>query len=107
MPCTAYSQFSHCRARATLPFFSTQMAMANPSRQEGPATIQAADARQRRARLREHLDLALAHIGDYAIVLIDDERRIAGWNRGAEQLLGYSVTEALGQAVDILFTSDE
>jgi len=53
------------------------------------------------------VDSALAHIRDYAIVLIDDEGRIAGWNRGAQQLLGYSVTEALDRPFGILFTPED
>ena len=53
------------------------------------------------------MDSALAHIRDYAIVLIDDEGRIASWNRGAEQLLGYSEPEALGQPFEILFSPED
>jgi len=48
-------------------------------------------------RLAEVLDLA----GD-AIVSVDDGRRIILFNRGAEELFGYSVAEVSGQPVDIL-----
>lgn len=62
---------------------------------------------ERNARLHAHMDAALAHIRDYAIVLIDDEHRIADWNRGAEQLLGHTVEQAVGQPFDLLFSPED
>lgn len=62
---------------------------------------------QQNARLHEHMDAALAHIRDYAIVLVDQDHRIAGWNRGAEQLLGHSVDQAVGQPFDLLFSPED
>src|SRR5262245_46976757 len=58
-----------------------------------------------RTRLTQHLESALAHIRDYAVVFLDAYGFIAGWNRGAEQLLGYSAAEAIGQPFGMLFTS--
>src|SRR5262245_49562263 len=82
--------------------------MGNPPQQRISNTVEPDnDTQHRHARLRDHVDSARAHIRDYAIVLIDDEGRIAGWNRGAQQLLGYSVTEALDRPFGILFTPED
>ena len=41
--------------------------------------------------------LLVENVRDYAIFMIDVEGRVASWNSGAEQLLGYTTQEALGQ----------
>ena len=61
----------------------------------------------RQERLKAHLDTALAHISDYAIVLIGDDRRIAGWNRGAERMIGHDSSHAIGQPFEILYTPED
>jgi PAS domain S-box-containing protein len=40
--------------------------------------------------------------GTYAIVLADFNGLIQHWNSGAEELLGYSSEEALGQSLDLI-----
>src|SRR5262249_44659653 len=62
------------------------------------------DTSENQARLKEHVYAALGHIREYAVVLIDRAHHIAGWNRGAEQLLGYTVDSAMGQPFALLFT---
>lgn len=42
--------------------------------------------------------------GDYAILTMDKDGRITGWNRGAEQNFGYAEGEVLGKPADFLFT---
>lgn len=42
-----------------------------------------------------------------AIVLLDSEGKITGWNRGVERLLGWSTEEALGQEGAIFFTEED
>jgi len=40
---------------------------------------------------------------DYAIIALDNERRVSTWNAGAERMLGYKDTEITGQSGDIFF----
>jgi len=70
-------------------------------------TTRLAETTAHRERLEERLDTALAHISDYAIVLIGDDGRIAGWNRGAERLLGHDSGQAIGEPIDILYTPED
>lgn len=44
---------------------------------------------------------------EYAMVLLDGDGRITGWNRGAERLLGWSTEEALGEQGAIFFTEED
>lgn len=44
---------------------------------------------------------------EYAMVLLDREGYITGWNRGAERLLGWSAEEALGEKGAITFTEED
>jgi PAS domain S-box-containing protein len=43
---------------------------------------------------------------DDAIVSLDADLRIVGWNRGAEAIYGYSAAEILGQSSDVLIPAD-
>ena len=77
-------------------------------------------ARARQYEVREHLGkqeeaqrvirdaeqrfrLLVEHVRDYAIFMIDVEGLVASWNSGAEQLLGYTAQEALGQPTGRFF----
>lgn len=53
---------------------------------------------------QEMLGRLIDGVREYAILMIDPRGRIATWNRGAEQLEGYSAEEALGQHIAILYT---
>ena len=70
-------------------------------------TTHIAETTAHRGRLDERLDTALADISGYAVVLIGDDRRIAGWNRGAERLLGHDSGQAIGQPIEILYTPED
>lgn len=50
---------------------------------------------------REIIDSAF----DYAIIATDLDGRVTRWNRGAERLLGWSETEALGQDLAMVFSA--
>src|SRR5215470_4761154 len=51
--------------------------------------------------------LLMENVTDYAIFTLDTDGRISGWNSGAERILGYAESEALGQPVYIIFTPED
>jgi two-component system, cell cycle sensor histidine kinase and response regulator CckA len=55
----------------------------------------------------ERLRVILEGIKDYAIFLTDGEGKIETWNRGGEEVTGYSESEIMGQSVEILFTPED
>ena len=44
---------------------------------------------------------------DYAIITMDLEGLVTGWNAGAERILGWSESEMLGHPADIFFTTED
>ncbi|HJZ55120.1 MAG TPA: PAS domain S-box protein, partial [Gemmataceae bacterium] len=55
-----------------------------------------------------HLYHLLAErLTDYAVILLDPDGRVTGWNRGAALLLGYAEAEILGEPLDRLFTPED
>lgn len=61
-------------------------------------------AEEARRQSEERMRLLVESAKDYAIFTLDSERRVTGWNSGAELILGYSKAEILGQLGDIVFT---
>lgn len=51
--------------------------------------------------------LAVESAKDYAIFTTDLAGRIAGWNTGAENLLGWEEEEAIGRPVNVIFTAED
>ena len=62
-----------------------------------------ANARAAETRHRNVLDSA----ADYAIISLDLDGRIVGWNRGAQNVLGWSEAEILGKSSDILMSTSD
>jgi two-component system CheB/CheR fusion protein len=60
-------------------------------------------ARASEARMRMVAESA----NDYAIITQDQEGRVTSWNKGAEQLFGWSAAEMAGQPLDRLFTPED
>jgi PAS domain S-box-containing protein len=48
--------------------------------------------------------LLVEAVADYAIFLLDPQGRIASWNRGAEQIKGYSGEEIIGNHFSLFYT---
>lgn len=46
-------------------------------------------------------------VTDYAIILLDPQGKVAGWNAGAERLLGYTEAEILGLGLECFFTPED
>lgn len=61
-----------------------------------------ADARDAE-RLRQILEGAVEH----AIIEMDLDRRVRGWNEGAERLFGHDAQAMLGQPADLIFTPED
>jgi PAS domain S-box-containing protein len=55
----------------------------------------------------ESLQLLMENVQEYAIILLDPNGRVTQWNSGAEQLLGYSEAEMLGQPGARIFTPED
>ena len=55
----------------------------------------------------ERLRLIEANVSDYAIFVIDPEGRIASWNLGARQIMGYISSEVLGKSCTEFFTEED
>ena len=64
-------------------------------------------AERRHMRLQDAVEEALAHIRDYAIVVVDLDHRIAAWNRGAAHVFGYSSEEVLGRPLETFFSPED
>ena len=55
----------------------------------------------------ERLRLTMESINDYAIFTQDEAGTIVDWNSGAEQVFGYTASEAIGQPNAIVFTPED
>jgi two-component system CheB/CheR fusion protein len=56
---------------------------------------------------REYYRTLVENLEDYAMILIDTDGRIRSWNKGAEHLLQYKKSEAIGKSGAIFFTDDD
>src|SRR5205807_7507501 len=61
------------------------------------------------AEARRRLDEleSLVEISPVAIVVMDSDERVTGWNPAAAQLFGYSPQVAIGGLIDDLFPTEE
>jgi PAS domain S-box-containing protein len=75
------------------------------ARQVHPA-LQRAAAQDALRASEERLRLIVDNARDYAILTCDLERRITGWNPGAERLTGYPADEMMGSTADVIFTPE-
>jgi PAS domain S-box-containing protein len=57
---------------------------------------------EEKRRIEERLQAALGGIRDYAIFTLDAEGRVDTWTPGAEQMLGFTPAEILGQPQHVL-----
>ena len=68
------------------------------------------ERRQHEEALREmseQLRLLVEGAKDYAIIMLDSQRRITEWNPGAERVMGYREAEVLGRRVDVVYTPED
>lgn len=57
--------------------------------------------------LEQRLSFLVQHIKDYAIFLIDPEGRVMSWNKGAQQINGYTKAEILGKPISVFYTEED
>jgi PAS domain S-box-containing protein len=55
----------------------------------------------------ERFRLFVEGVHDYAILMLDHEGRMVGWNPGAERITGYHESEALGESILMLYPEGE
>lgn len=67
--------------------------------------LQAASERQRHSD-RERLFSAVVESSNDAIITKSLDATVTGWNRAAEQLFGFTATEAVGKRIDIIVPPD-
>jgi len=64
-------------------------------------------AEEERRKVNEELQGLIDGVRDYAIVLLDTEGRITGWNAGARRIKGYSAEEIIGKHFDCFFLPED
>ena len=64
-------------------------------------------AEAERQEIETRFTSLVKNIKDHAIFTLDHEGRVTSWNVAAEQVLGYSEAEALGQHFAFIFTPDD
>src|SRR5581483_8821410 len=65
------------------------------------------EARRQDSWEGEMFRLLAENVKDYAIFMMDSQRRVLTWSPGAQQLLGYDEGEILGQSADRFFTPED
>ncbi|MBL8016735.1 MAG: PAS domain S-box protein, partial [Ignavibacteria bacterium] len=68
------------------------------------------EIREAEEKIRENeewLRLIMSSVRDYAIITMDDKGYIQSWNKGAEQIKGYTEEEILGKHVSVFYTKGD
>ncbi len=64
-------------------------------------------AEQRLQDAEERFRLFADNVRDYALVPVDTEAKVSGWNSGAERTFGYTEQEIVGLPVRLFFTPED
>lgn len=70
-------------------------------------TADLSEANRKLRASEERYRLILENALEYAIFTLDTEGRVAGWNSGAERVVGYADHEIIGRPLDILFAPED
>src|SRR5450830_1712993 len=65
------------------------------------------EAEDKLRRGEERMRLVAESTDDYAIITVDNEGLVTGWNKGAERNFGYKEEEVLGRLLDFIFTPED
>lgn len=75
--------------------------------QRANSRIERAEADSRLNETNRRYRQLIDGVRDYAIIQMDIEGRVTGWNSGAERIKGYSADEILGQHVSVFYPPGE
>ena len=64
-------------------------------------------AERERRELEQRFSFLVRHIKDYAIFFIDPEGRVMSWNKGAQQIKGYTEAEIIGKPISLFYTEED
>ena len=56
---------------------------------------------------KRHFQIFMEGVSDYAIFLLDTSGRVASWNSGAQNIIGYKSDEVIGKHFGIFYRPDE
>jgi len=56
---------------------------------------------------KRHFQIFMEGVTDYAIFLLDTSGRVASWNSGAQNIIGYTAGEVIGKHFGIFYRPDE
>jgi PAS domain S-box-containing protein len=56
---------------------------------------------------KQHFQIFVEGVTDYAIFLLDPAGRVANWNRTAQNIIGYTAEEIVGKPFSVLYRPDE
>ncbi len=76
-------------------------------RRERRVTIEAEASKAALRASEVRFRLVVENATNHAIFTMDLDRRITGWNVGAERVLGWAETEIVGQPADVIFTPED
>ncbi len=65
------------------------------------------ETREDLRRTRQHYELLIDSVDEYAIFTTDEEGRVVSWNPGAVRLFGYKPDEILGEPSSLVFTPED
>jgi len=64
-------------------------------------------AERERYELEQRFSFLVRHIKDYAIFFIDPGGRVISWNKGAQQIKGYTDAEIIGKPISVFYTDED
>lgn len=59
------------------------------------------------SRANRQLELLVEHVSGYAIFMVDMQGCVTSWNRGGEQVLGWSADQIMGRHFSVLLTGSD
>ena len=65
------------------------------------------DAERKLRDSEERFRLFVENVVDYALIPVDEQGNVSGWNLGAQRIFGYTHDEMLGQPVSLFFTPED